>query len=107
MATHDLRDADTDTVNFSPAVPADLSALTRLSWELGSRVVESEEATLDSEWTHTETPRALSIFRATSNTVVVRVRTPVGRERFYGTTQSAIDAALPGLDAHPDWRRRS
>ena len=107
MATHAPRDADRDTVDLPPAVPSALSALTRLSWELGARIIDDGETTVHSEWTHTETPRRLSIYAATSNTVIIRVRTPVGRKRFYGATQSDLESALPELETEPQWRRRS
>ena len=47
----------------------------------------------------------LSVFRATSNTVIVRITTPVGRERFYGADRSDLRAALPTLAAAPYWKR--
>jgi hypothetical protein len=48
----------------------------------------------------------VSVFDVTSETVAVRVRTPTGRERFYGAARMDLEAALPALETAPDWRRR-
>jgi len=88
-----------------PAVPLDLSCLSRLSWKLGSRVVADDEATRLGRWTHVESTRSLAVFRVTGETVVVRVRTPTGRERFYGAALMDIGDALPRLDDAPSWER--
>jgi hypothetical protein len=103
MAVHGTGDADTGGGALPEVVPFDLPHLTRLSWELGTRVVEDEESTLHSDWEHVGTPWSLSIFQATSHTVLIRVRTPVGRERFYGTTQSDLEQSLPQIQAAPGW----
>ncbi|MDQ2050552.1 hypothetical protein RBH26_08635 [Natronolimnohabitans sp. A-GB9] len=92
-------------VSLPDAIPFDRAQLTRLSWELGSDVVDDEEATRHSEWTHTGRRWALSIFRVTSNTVVIRVRTPVGRERFYGAAEQDLEPALEGLESESCWNR--
>lgn len=105
MATRAPRETDTDTVDLSTAVPSDLSAVTRLSWELGTRVVEGDDTTRHSRWSHTETARELSLFHATDNTVIIRMRTPVGRHRFYGATESHLDAAVSSLEADTHWSR--
>ncbi|WP_136717187.1 hypothetical protein [Halorientalis salina] len=107
MATRAPSETDTNTIDLSPAVPSDLSALTRMSSDLGRRLVEGEETTSRGEWSHTETARELSIHHATDNTVILRMRTPVGRERFYGAMQSNLDAAISSLDVDPDWERQS
>ncbi|MFB6096998.1 MAG: hypothetical protein ABEJ74_06385 [Haloferacaceae archaeon] len=97
-----------DTRPSPPAdVPFELPGLTRLSWELGSRVVGEKEATLRGEWEHTADARALSVFEVTTETAIVRLRTPVGRERFFGAAQMDLEAALPRLDDSPEWSRRN
>jgi hypothetical protein len=88
-------------------VPFDLAHLTRLSWELGSRVVDDGEATLHSEWGYSGSPWELSLFHVTSETVAVRLRTPAGRERFYGAARMDLEAALPALEGAAGWRRRT
>jgi len=104
MATHGAR-GGADRAALPGDFPFDLARLSRLSWELGTRVVDDEEATLHSEWDRAGTAWSLSIFRVTDDTVLLSVRTPVGRERFYGATEIDLTEALPRLDAAPNWRR--
>ncbi|AGB37751.1 hypothetical protein [Natronococcus occultus] len=105
MATRNSPSVDDAAVELPPAIPLDVPRLTRLSWELGSRVLEDEAARLQSTWEDTETPWKLSIFRATDATVVLKVRTPVGRERFYGAAELDLEAAVATLETAPSWRR--
>ena len=105
MATHGFQDGTCAGASLPDAVPFDLPHLTRLSWELGSRVVDGEDAVLHSEWARSGRSWVLSIFRVTSNTVVMRVRTPVRRERFYGAAQQDLESALPRLESAPRWER--
>lgn len=105
MATRHGQNGDASSAELPTVVPFSLSHLTRLSWELGSRVVDDEESTRHSEWEHADSPRVLSVFRATSDTVVLRMRTPAGRERFYGAARMDLDAALPGLRASSEWEQ--
>lgn len=103
MATRDSRGGS--GAELPEVVSFDIAHLTRLSWELGSRVVDSEEATRHGTWRHTRTSWEFSAFRATSNTDIVAVQTPVGRERFYGVARSDVQSALSSLDATESWRR--
>ncbi|AEH36757.1 hypothetical protein [Halopiger xanaduensis] len=107
MATHGFQDGGNANAGASlpEAVPFELPHSTRLSWELGSRVVEDEAATLRGEWESTGRAWSVSIFRVTENTAVVRVRTPVGREKFYGAAELDLESALPELRSAPRWRR--
>ena len=105
MAAHGARDGGVDRAALPESFPFDLDRLSRLSWELGSRTVEDDEATRHSEWNHVGTSWKLSIIRVTDDTVLLSVRTPVGRERFYGAAQIDLDEALPRLDAAPRWQR--
>jgi len=88
-------------------VPFDLSVLTRLSWELGSRVVDGDEATRVGRWERAQSPWSVSVFRVTTETVVMRVRTPTGRQRFYGAAWMDFRDVLPELDGAPSWNRRA
>ncbi|MFB6102192.1 MAG: hypothetical protein ABEJ73_06460 [Haloplanus sp.] len=106
MATRGSRPRDGDGAQLPHVVPFDLSPLTRLSWELGSRVVDGNESTVHSRWTHAGSSWALAVFDVTSETVVMRVRTPTGREQFYGAARMDLSAAVPELDAAPRWERR-
>ncbi len=90
-------------MSLPEAVPLSVPGLTRLSWDLGTRVVEDETAEPIGEWDGTGRWR-LSVFRVTDNTGVVRVRTPVGRERFYGAALVELRSALTELESAPRWR---
>lgn len=107
MAVDSGRRGDDSPPALPAVVPLDLPYLSRLSWELGSRVVDDDEAALFGEWERGSGRWALSVFDVTSETVVIRTRTPVGREQFYGTTRAELEAALPELDAAPAWTRRA
>jgi len=104
MATREHRDGG---VTLPRVVPFDPSPLTRLSWKLGSRVVDDDETILLGRWVHGASTRSLSLFRVTDETVLLRVRTPIGRERFYGAARMDLDDALPELDDAPSWKRRN
>ena len=88
-----------------PAVPFTLPHLSRLSWELGSRVVDDEMATTESVWERTDGSWRLCVYRVTSATDVLCVRSPAGRERFYGTPDAPFESARQQLAASPNWRR--
>lgn len=103
MSTHSSRTADSPYL--PEIVPFELAHATRLSWELGSRVVDDEEATLHSSWEHGTTPWTLTVYCVTSNTVVLCLQTPVARERFYGATQAESESAVDALRSAPSWRR--
>ncbi|RXK51315.1 hypothetical protein [Halorientalis pallida] len=92
-------------VELPTVVPFDIPQLNRLSWKLGSRTVDDEAATLRSRWTDTESQWRLAVFAVTDGTVVLRVRTPVGRGRFYGAAETDFANALPALEASDRWRR--
>jgi len=87
------------------AVPLDIRHTTRLSWELGSRVVDDEESTLEGKWRRSEGQWTLSVFRVTNHTDILQVRTPVGRELFYGATQTAFESAVSTLETTDQWQR--
>ncbi|WP_251341777.1 hypothetical protein [Haloplanus halophilus] len=107
MATRGTRESGIGGAQLPGVVPFDLANLTRLSWELGARVVDDEASALRGEWAHAGSPWEVSVFDVASETAAVRVRTPTGRERFYGAARMDLDAALPALDAAADWDRRS
>lgn len=105
MAAHGFQDGGANCDTLPDDVPFDLPYLNQLSWELGARVVEDDESTLHSKWEHTGTSWALTIFRVTSNTVVMRICTPIGRERFYGAAHSDLESALPSLNEALRWQQ--
>ena len=73
----------------------------------GFTVVEGDGASVRSRWTHEETAWSLSVFDVTSETAVLRLETPVGRQRFFGTTQRDLATVYPALEAAPDWTRQA
>ncbi len=77
-------------------VPFALDAAESLSWDLGSELVDRKPECARLERAG---GGSLTAFEATEHTVVVRVRTAVGREKFYGLAatefRNALDA-LPG-----------
>lgn len=104
MATHNNLGGVSNDVTLPNVVPFDLSQLTRLSWELGSQTVENNASACHSQWNH-EKGWKLSIFQATSNTVILRISTPVGREQFYGAAQMDLTTTLPRLTSSPHWQK--
>ncbi|AGN02601.1 hypothetical protein L593_13310 [Salinarchaeum sp. Harcht-Bsk1] len=105
MAVRDSRAEVRGTVSLPAVVPFSLPHLTRTSYELGTRSIEDEEATLLERWRHRSDRWALSVFAVTNETVLLRVRTPVGRARFYGAIRSELDSAFRSLAASSDWRQ--
>jgi hypothetical protein len=85
-------------------VPFELSHLTRMSWALGSRTVGDDAATVIGRWEKRDGNWALAAFAVTTETVVIRLRTPVGRERFYGAVRSEVRTATRELEADDAWR---
>ncbi|MFA9518579.1 hypothetical protein ACERIT_15425 [Halopenitus sp. H-Gu1] len=105
MTTHDPQHDGEDHGDGSGLLPFEFVQPSRLRWEWGSRVVDDDETTLQGIWRHTGSSWNLSVFRVTSETVVVRVRTPVGRERFYEALQAEAQSALSRLEGATSWRR--
>jgi len=102
MATHVQRD-DPTPASLPDAVPFDLRNLTRQSWKLGSRIVDDAERV--GEWQHTEGRWTLTAFDATEETLVLRLRTPVGRTRFYGAIEAEFRDARPAITSAATWER--
>jgi len=107
MSTQSARDGAVGGEGGMPeVVPVSLDRTTRLSWELGDRVTTGADATLAGEWRCRSAPWAVAAFDVTDHTAVVRVRTPVGRELFYGVADADLAVACDALAAAPDWDRR-
>ncbi|MFC4406311.1 hypothetical protein [Haloarchaeobius iranensis] len=105
MAVHSEPTSGDGGPQLPPAVPFTLQHLSRLSWELGSRVVDDGAATREGVWERADGGWRLSVYRVTSATDVLCVRSPTGRERFYGTPRSSLETARRRLAASADWRR--
>lgn len=71
--------------------PVSLDDANPMSWRLGRRVTD-DAATLG-EWHH-PSGRVVTAFDVTRDTVVLRIRTPVGRQRFYGVAKLDFDDRL-------------
>ena len=100
MATHAQRD-DPAPASLPDAVPLDLRNLTRQSWKLGNEIVDG--ATRVGEWRHADGRWTVTAFEATDETLLLRLRTPVGRTRFYGAIRTEFREALPSLSASREW----
>lgn len=86
----------------SSVLPVDLPSAESLSWELGRRIVRDGVPRL----VFAENVRfgsSLTAFDVAEHTCVVRVRTPVGRETFYGTTKAALRRGVDELRRRDDW----
>ncbi|MFC7080978.1 hypothetical protein [Halorussus caseinilyticus] len=103
MSSHGARGRSPESARLPGAVPFTVPALNRLSWELGSQVVS--DATLVAEWEHVTSGRTLAVYDVTDHTVVLGVRTPVGRQRFYGAAKDDVESKRSRLDDADDWRR--
>ncbi|WP_229121584.1 hypothetical protein [Halapricum desulfuricans] len=106
MSLRSTPDDTTAGAELPAVVPFDLSPLTRLSCQLGERIVSEDESIRRGEWTYVDGTWSLSVFEVTDYTVVLRVRTPVGRQRFYGAIQTDIESVEPQLEAADGWQRQ-
>ncbi|WP_336136352.1 hypothetical protein [Natronomonas amylolytica] len=106
MAVHDSPNgaAGPAVAELPDVVPFELSHLTRMSWALGSRTVGDDAATVIGRWEKRDGGWALAAFAVTTETAVIRLRTPVGRERFYGAIRSEVRTATRELEADDAWR---
>mgnify|MGYP006919959630 CR=1 FL=1 len=105
MAVHNNQQASTDAVELPDVVPLELSYLTRQSWELGKRTVEAETTTILSKWESQHSQWHLTIAEVTTETAILCLRSPAGRERFYGAIQSEVKSALDTLNTSPSWSK--
>lgn len=105
MAVRDTQSERRSSATLPDVVPFDLTHLTRQSWELGTNAVQDEEATGIGTWSHLTKQWRLSLFEVTSETAILRIRTPVGRVRFYGAMQSELRPAIRTLEANSSWQR--
>ncbi|QDX41724.1 hypothetical protein [Salarchaeum sp. JOR-1] len=92
-------------VRLPEVVPFEVSRVSRENWENGSRVAAADASSLRGRWGTVGSSWEVSVFVATRETVLLRVRTPVGRERFYETTQRDVQGVVTGLSASSRWRR--
>ncbi|WP_222919149.1 hypothetical protein [Natrinema sp. SYSU A 869] len=79
----------------------DIERVESLSWPLGNRVTVEADANRRFRFDHRRSHRTVTAFEVTNDTCVLRLRTPVGREKFYGISNT--DIATKPLRA--DWIR--
>ncbi|MFC4245812.1 hypothetical protein ACFOZ7_02130 [Natribaculum luteum] len=72
-----------------------------LSWSLGHRVTVESDATRLFALDHRRSNRSLTAFEATDYTCILRLQTPIGREKFYGVAKTD----LPEIPEDGDWVR--
>lgn len=72
-----------------------------LSWPLGNRVTDDADAPRLFRLTHRRSARTVTAFEVTDYTCVLRLRTPVGREKFYGIANADVSPD----PSSPDWLR--
>ncbi len=79
----------------------DIERIESLSWSLGNRITSEADADQRFRFDHRWSTRTVTAFEVTDYTCVLRLRTPVGREKFYGVASADI-----GLDRiAADWVR--
>ena len=105
MAVHNTQGKSSRSATLPDVVPFDLAHLTRQSWELGVCSIQNRQATRLGIWSHQNDHWRLSIFEVTSETAIIRIQTPVGRERFYGAIQSELRSAIQKLESDPSWQQ--
>ena len=105
MGVHNEAVADGGPATLPDVVPFELSHLTRQSWELGNRTIQDERAAVLGTWTHQNEQWRLSMLDVTSNTAIICIQTPVGRELFYGAIQSELQRAIQKLETNPAWQQ--
>ncbi len=77
-------------------LPAALDRAESHSWEYGHTCVAQEGEPCET-WADETGRQSLTVFDVTDHTVVLRVRTPVGRESFYGMAKRDYEAVRDSL----------
>ncbi|WP_266075672.1 hypothetical protein [Haladaptatus caseinilyticus] len=63
----------------------------RISWNLGDHLRRLDTVTLTTELTDSRSRRTLSVYDPDGDTYLVRLQTPVGRERYREVPKSEFD----------------
>lgn len=108
MSSRETRQGESDSgdgKHLAEVLPIDRAAIESLSWELGTRVT-GDGATRLFEAGNPSTGSTLTVFEATDFTCIVRFRTPVGREKFFGVAASDLRPMLEALLDRGDWTSR-
>lgn len=99
-------DQTIDTSGSTLPSSLSLTNVTRLSWELGSRIVSDVDAVRKAMWVR-ENGWKMTVYDVTDETVVLEVQTPLGRQHYYGTAKMDFTDESDRLDAAQDWKRQS
>jgi len=108
MSSRETRQGDADSGDgkrLADILPIDRGAIESLSWGLGSRVTGDGAAQLF-EAGNRATGSTLTVFEATDHTCIVRFRTPVGREKYFGVAAADLRPMLERLLDRGDWQSR-
>ncbi|MFW5950137.1 MAG: hypothetical protein ACOCR6_02160 [archaeon] len=87
--------------HLSAVLPIDRGAIESISWRLGTRLTGDEPCLLT--LSNQRTTSSLAVFEATDFTCIVRFRTPVGREKFFGVAAVDLRTMLESLLDHGEW----
>ncbi|MBZ6493767.1 hypothetical protein [Natrinema longum] len=68
----------------------DIERVESLSWALGNHVTVEADADRRFRFAHRQSTRAVTAFEVTDTTCVLRLRTPVGREKFFGVATADL-----------------
>ena len=107
MASHESRHknaraSSAPSGTLRGVVPFDTRMAAPMSWELGDRLARQDDTSRVASFENPTRNTSLTVFEATEHTHLVRVRTPVGREKFFGVARRDVD--LDALRAETDWR---
>ena len=69
----------------------DIERIESLSWSLGNRITTDGEPDQRFRFDHKRSTRTVTAFEITDYTCVLRLRTPVGREKFYGIARADLE----------------
>ncbi|CCQ33720.1 hypothetical protein [Halorhabdus tiamatea] len=108
MSSRETRQGESDSgdgKHLAEVLPIDRAAIESLSWELGTRVTDADATRLFSA-DNPSTGSSLTVFEATAYTCIVRFRTPVGREKFFGVADDDLRPMLEALLDSGEWTAR-
>lgn len=106
MASQDARERATLGSSLrldSDGGPLDADA-TRISWALGDRILSRDDPDPAFDCEQAGSAARVTAFEATDATYLVRVRTPVGRERYYEVPADSFDAYVDTFSTASGWQ---
>jgi len=76
----------------------DIERIESLSWSLGNQIIAEGDTDQRFRFDHQRSTRSVTAFEVTDYTCVLRLRTPVGREKFYGVASADVEPNLIATD---------